>query len=131
MGEESMIIDRSTVSLEGRGVSEKAPWEGILEMDFEDMLEDEPLSEDEIDMLLDVEIMRQSFVPNGSILLSSIENEGHSQDDVESMIDMDMWDVEENTMETRDGSMIEISEESYVAEDKELALPKGHLDMLF
>lgn len=128
--EESMIIDGSTVSLERRGGPRETPWEDISEMDFEDMLEDEPLSEDEIDMLLDLEIMRQSLVPTGSILLVNNDEERHLQD-AESMIDMDMRFDQDEILETRDGSMMEISGKSYVAEDNELALPEGHLDMLF
>lgn len=101
--EDSMIIDGSAVTLERKRSPTKTPSGDVSDMDFEDMLEDE----DKIDMLLDLEIMRQVLLPSCSILLSDFGG----QEDLpgsESMID-EPWD----------DSVMEISEKSFVAEDME------------
>lgn len=130
--EDSMIIEGSAVTLEKRRSSTKAPSGDVSDMDFEDMLEDEdePLSEDEIDMLLDLEIMRQGLLPSCSILLSDF---GGQEDlpGTESMIDLGMGDAEDEIKEPRDNSMMEISEKSFVAEDMEQHLFVDTVPMLF
>lgn len=126
--DEKSMIGGSVVSPETRRNPKKAPTGDTFEMDFEDMLEDEPLSEDEIDMLLDLEIMRQGLVPSGSILLSNSEDKRHLQD-AESMVDLDMKDADE-MLESKDGSIIEMSEKSYITQDIEHGLPGINLDML-
>lgn len=128
--EDSMIIDRSGVTIERRRSPGKALTGDIFDMDFEEMLEDEPMSEDEIDMLLDLEIMRQGLLPSCSILLSDLGG----QEDLlraESMIDLGMGDIEGEIEEPRDDSMMGVSEKNFVAGDLEQHLLVDTVPMLF
>lgn len=128
--EDSMIIDESAVTLERRRSSIKPLTDDIFDMDTEDMLEDEPLSEDEIDMLLDLEIMRQGIVPSCSSLLSDFGGQQHLPGD-ESMIDLGMGDIEDEIKEPGDDCMIEIAEKSSIAEDMEQHLLVDTVPILF
>lgn len=130
--EDSMIIDGSAVTFEKRRSPTKAPSGNVSDMDFEDMLEDEdePLSEDEIDMLLDLEIMRQGLLPSCSILLSDFGGQ-EGLPETESMVDLGMGDAEDEIKDPPDNSMMEISEKSFVAEDMELHILVDTVPMLF
>lgn len=130
MEEDSMIIDGSAATLEGRRSPMDLLAGDIFDMDAEDMLEDEPLSEDEIDMLLDLEIMRQSLLPSCSILLSDFGGQQDLPGD-ESMIDLGMEDIEDDIKDPGDDSMIQIMEKSFVAEDMEQHFSVDTIPMLF
>ena len=125
--EDSMIIDGASVSAKNSGI---APTEDIVDMDFDDILDDEPLSEDEVDMLLDLEIMRQGLASSCSILLSVNEDESHIQG-AESQIDLEMKDAQDEVAEAKDDSILEMSEKSFNAPVILDGLVGGHADMLF
>ena len=132
--ESSMIIEGSAVILERRRRQTKVPSGDVSGIDFEDMLQnedaDESLSEDDIDMLLDLELMRQGLLPSCSILLSDF---GGQEDlpGTESMIDLGERNIEDEIQEPEDESMMEISEKSFIAEDMEQHLLADTVPMLF
>lgn len=128
--DDSMIIDGSVFTSERRSPT-KACSLNVSDSDFEDMLEDEdePLSEDETDMLLDLESMPQELLPSRSLRISDF---GGQEDlpEAGSLIDLGGQDIEE-IKEPEHYSIMEISEKSLVAEDMEQHLLVDNVPMLF